>query len=146
MTTMEWSAGLELGVEVMDDTHRDFVRCLNALGAASDADMLTRFDELYAHTVEHFGQETEWMRSISFPPIHCHTAEHDGVLEVMREVRGHILDGKYEVGRVLAREVATWFQSHAATMDAMLAQVLRSGAHEPAAACHGATAAPGCVN
>jgi hemerythrin len=43
----------------------------------------------------------------------------------MREVRGHLQAGNYEVGRVLARELATWFQGHAATMDAMLAHVLR---------------------
>jgi hemerythrin-like metal-binding protein len=128
MTTMEWSAALELGVDTMDDTHRDFVRHVNALGEASDAEMLARFEELYRHTLEHFGQETEWMQRINFPPVHCHTAEHDGVLEVMREVRGYLEEGNYEVGRVLARELATWFQSHAATMDAMLAQVLKANA------------------
>jgi hemerythrin len=66
------------------------------------------------------------MQAIQFPPVHCHTAEHEGVLEVMREVREHILDGNFEVGRVLARELATWFQNHAATMDAMLAHVLKA--------------------
>ena len=133
MTTMEWNAALELGVDTMDDTHRDFVRCVNALGEASDADMMARFEELYQHTIEHFGQEIEWMKEINFPPLHCHSAEHDGVLEVMREVRGYLQQGNYEVGRVLARELATWFKSHAATMDAMLAQVLKAQAKPVAA-------------
>ena len=57
----------------------------------------------------------------------------DGVLEVMREVRGYLQQGNYEVGRVLARELATWFKSHAATMDAMLAQVLKAHARPLAA-------------
>jgi hemerythrin len=126
MSTMEWSGTLELGVDEMDETHREFVAHLNALGEAGDADMLARFDAFYAHTLEHFAQENQWMQQISFPPAHCHTAEHEGVLEVMREVRGHLQAGNYEVGRVLARELATWFQGHAATMDAMLAHVLKA--------------------
>jgi hemerythrin-like metal-binding protein len=126
MKPMEWSSALELGVDAMDETHREFVRHVNELGEASEPDMLARLDALYAHTVEHFRQEMQWMEQISFPPLHCHAAEHEGVLEVMREVRGYLEAGKYEVGRVLAREVAAWFQSHAATMDAMLAQVMKA--------------------
>jgi hemerythrin len=48
------------------------------------------------------------------------------VLDVLREVRGHLNNGHYDVGRVLARELAEWFRGHAATMDAMLAQVLQA--------------------
>ncbi len=129
MALIEWPGGLALGVSRMDDTHREFVAQLNALGESDDAQMLQVFDALYEHTLAHFEQENEWMRQIAFPPIHCHTAEHDGVLEVMREVRGHLLDGKHEVGRVLARELAEWFRGHAASMDAMLAHYLR--AREP---------------
>ena len=133
MATMEWSAALALGVDEMDETHREFVGHVNALGEASDERMLACLDALYVHTVEHFRQETQWMQQIQFPPLHCHSAEHEGVLEVMREVRGYLEAGKYEVGRVLAREVAAWFQSHAATMDAMLAHALKADGPAPAA-------------
>jgi hemerythrin-like metal-binding protein len=126
MAQIEWSPTWELGVGAMDETHREFVRHLDMLALADDAQMLERYDALYLHTVEHFGQEDEWMQSIRFPLAHCHSAEHDGVLEAMREARGHIESGKYEVGRVLARELAAWFGDHAATMDALLAQVLKA--------------------
>lgn len=143
MKLMEWTDGLELGLERMDDTHREFVDQLNALGEASDEDMMACFDAFYAHTVAHFEQENEWMRSIAFPPIHCHTAEHDGVLEVMREVRRHLEAKDFNVGRVLAKEMAEWFRGHAGTMDAMLAQVMKAksaGAPVPETACaHGAS-------
>jgi len=143
MKLMEWTDGLELGLERMDDTHREFVDQLNALGEAGDEHMMACFDALYAHTVAHFEQENEWMRSIAFPPIHCHTAEHDGVLEVMREVRRHLEAKDFNVGRVLAKEMAEWFRGHAATMDAMLAQVMKAksaGAPAPETACaHGAS-------
>lgn len=140
MKLMEWTDGLVLGHARMDDTHREFVDQLNALAEASDGEMLARFDALYTHTVAHFEQENEWMRAIAFPPVHCHTAEHDGVLEVMREVRRHLEKQDYNVGRVLAKEMAEWFRGHAATMDAMLAHVMKSqGAGE-------AVSAAGCAH
>ena len=101
MSLIEWSESLELGVDTMDDTHRQFIGLLRALEQAADARMLEAFDALYAHTDE-------------------------GVLDVMREVRGHLESAHYDVGRVLARELAEWFKGHAVTMDAMLAQVLQA--------------------
>jgi len=126
MTLLAWSDRLALGVGRMDDTHREFVDHLNALGEAGDEAMLERLDAFIAHTEEHFEQEKRWMLELSFPPIHCHTHEHDGVLNIMREVRGMVADGRHDVGRVLARELAPWFENHAATMDAMLAVFLRA--------------------
>jgi hemerythrin-like metal-binding protein len=130
---MEWTDALTLGVDRMDATHREFVEYLNLLAAAADEEMLVQFDAFYAHTVAHFEQEAQWMRSTAFPPIHCHEAEHEGVLEVMREVRGHLEQGKFEVGRVLAAEMAEWFRGHTATMDAMLAHYLKTRGLEPQA-------------
>jgi hemerythrin len=61
----------------------------------------------------------------------------------MREVRGHLEAKDFNVGRVLAKEMAEWFRGHAATMDAMLAQVMKAkgaGAPAPKTACaHGAS-------
>jgi len=125
VTTLYWTDALALGDERIDDTHREFVEMVNAVGAASDDAMLAAVDALIAHTEEHFGQEQRWMAATDFPPTHCHLDEHAGVLEAMRETRNYVADGKFNVGRVLANELAAWFRSHAATMDAMLAQWLK---------------------
>ena len=144
MSTLEWSKSLELGVEKMDATHREFVDRLNALAVVADGEFLTLLDEFIAHSVEHFEQEKRWMIQIPFPPLHCHTAEHDGVLEAMRETRQYVQDGRVDVGRVLARELAPWFASHASTMDAMLAHALKANGvdpdHAPAAQAESANA------
>jgi hemerythrin-like metal-binding protein len=126
MSLIVWSDRLELGVDAMDDTHREFVEHLNALAAAAETDIADRLDAFIGHTEEHFGQEKQWMEELSFPPIHCHTHEHDGVLGIMREVRRMVGEGKFEVARVLARELAPWFENHAATMDNMLAVFVRA--------------------
>lgn len=131
MNLIEWTDALELGVDKMDSTHREFVAMLNDLAEAPESEFLARFDAVYAHTVAHFAQENRWMEEIAFPPAHCHTAEHEGVLEVMRETRSHLEAGKIHVGQVLARELAVWFRDHAATMDALLAHFLKAQAKQP---------------
>jgi hemerythrin-like metal-binding protein len=126
MALLDWSDALELGYERMDETHREFVAQLNALHAAPDDRFVPLLDAFIEHTAAHFEQEQRWMQEIAFPPAHCHTSEHEGVLNVMRDVRRMVHDeGKYEIGRVLTRELAPWFENHAGSMDAMLSFFLR---------------------
>jgi hemerythrin-like metal-binding protein len=128
---VQWSDTYALGIEQMDATHREFIVLLNAVVDAADEQVLETLDAFIAHTVEHFAQEDGWMEETKFPPLHCHAAEHANVLGIMREVRGMVADGKTEIGRVLAREMAPWFDIHASSMDAALASWLRGKAFEP---------------
>lgn len=131
MPVMEWSDGLTLDVPAMDDTHREFVAMLNELADARDEQLLAALDRFIAHTDAHFTQENRWMHALPFPPVHCHQGEHDNVLGLMREVRRRVAAGELELGRALARELPEWFQLHATTMDAMLAQVIRLTGYAP---------------
>ena len=128
---LEWSPQHELGVLRMDATHREFVALLNALHDAPDEGMLAALDALLAHTAEHFAQENRWMELLAFAPAHCHLPEHDGILQVARDVREMVVERKFEIGRVLARELAPWFVNHAATMDSMLATFIQTRGFDP---------------
>ncbi len=121
MALLEWSDALVLGESRMDDTHREFVDCLNALGDADDASLVAALDRFIEHSDTHFADENARMEATAFPPAHCHVTEHANVLNLCREVRQMVIDGKIEVGRVLARELAPWFTQHAGSMDTMLA-------------------------
>jgi hemerythrin-like metal-binding protein len=125
MSLLEWSNELALGQSVMDETHEEFVELLNRFGAAEDADRLARLDEFIAHTEAHFRQEETWMERMQFPPLGCHRTEHEGVLEIMREVRNRIAGGELHYGPVLAKAIAEWFPLHAQSMDAMLSLQIR---------------------
>ena len=132
MTEIAWSDTWEMGVDAMDETHREFVASVEALGRAPDDALLARVDELIDHTARHFASENEWMTALSFPAMHCHVAEHEGVLDAMRLARGYVAEGKAEVGRVLGRELANWFANHARSMDAMLAAAIKLTGFDPA--------------
>ncbi len=135
MPTMEWTEGLELGVEAMDTTHREFVVLQNGLVDAADSEFLELLDKFLDHTVEHFEQENRWMEQVGFPAIDCHKGEHDRVVNVIRMVKEAAGKGDMAIGRRLVDELKPWFENHAATMDAMLAHVIRVNGFDPATGC-----------
>ena len=116
---MEWSESLLLGQARMDDTHREFVEYYNAFANAPEDAFFERFDAFIQHTVAHFDQENRWMEKVGFPG--CHRAEHDRVLEVIREVRKRAEAGDRFLAKRLLEELPQWFDSHVNGMDAALA-------------------------
>ncbi len=131
MPLMEWSDALVLDEGVIDDTHKEFVDLLNRMYDAPDDQLLAILDEFIAHTEAHFAQEQRWMEELAFPPLACHTGEHEGVMEITREVRRRTADGDTKYGKVLAQGVAEWFVNHAASMDLVLAQFIKERGYVP---------------
>lgn len=131
MPVMEWNDALVLDKGIMDETHREFIDLLNRLADVADDEMLAVLDEFIAHTQEHFAQEQQWMEQLAFPPLACHAREHEGVLETAHEVRRRALAGETRFGRVLAKAVAEWFATHAASMDHVLALYMKEKGYIP---------------
>ena len=124
MTTLQMNESLAVGIDRMDAVHGEFVECFNALAAASAEGFVPALDALIDHCEAHFGMENAWMAAVSFPG--CHRAEHDRVLQVMRDIRVRALRGDLALGRQLVREIPDWFETHATGMDAALAYYLNS--------------------
>ena len=78
--TIQWNSSLELGIQSMDLTHREFVDLLNGVEQMIDSDLRARFPDLVEHTVNHFRREDEWMRRLDYAHAEAHTDEHDKVL------------------------------------------------------------------
>ena len=138
MSLLTWSDQLELGHAEIDNTHREFVELLNAVGVAQGDAVLSALDDFKAHTEAHFAQEEAWMTEREFPPRHCHEREHRNVLEIVTEVRGRVAGGEREYGERLASALADWFPLHATSMDAMLALFMERPelfAQQPAGQC-----------
>ena len=120
-----WKDSHALGLEPMDQTHREFVDLLATAALADDQSIGAALDALAEHTIAHFEMERQWMEETDFPPQHCHKNEHDNVLLIVAEVQKRIAAGEPALGRQLAIALSEWFDGHAATMDAMLATWMR---------------------
>ncbi len=124
MSVIQWNPSLELNHGEMDKTHQQFADLLNRVDDAAQDQLPQALDALIAHTEAHFAQEQQWMEQINFPPLHCHVREHEGVLEIAREVRNRVAAGETHLAAVLVKAVAEWFADHAAGMDRVLALCL----------------------
>lgn len=124
--SLAWSDQLQVGDTRMDETHAEFVEQLNALLATPQDQQLPLYREFLAHTVEHFAQEERWMLATGFAPENCHATHHATILDTMRAVIPHFENDDPEIITRLAEALAEWFPQHAASMDAGLAQHLKS--------------------
>lgn len=125
MAALEWSEALVLDLPQLDETHEEFVALLAGVERAEDVQLLARWQELIAHTEQHFGMEDRWMAATRFASGNCHSMQHKVVLQVMREGAARAAQGDLQVLRMMAGELALWFPQHAQTMDAALALHLR---------------------
>jgi hemerythrin-like metal-binding protein len=131
MAQLEWSDALVLDLAEMDHTHHEFVDLLARVETAPDDSVVHHWAELITHTEAHFGQEDAWMRDTGFSSSNCHSLQHKVVLQVMREGLRNGHEGKLDVVREMARELAAWFPAHAQSMDAALALHLRGIGYNP---------------
>jgi hemerythrin len=90
---LNWSADLHTGDGRMDHTHEEFVTMLNALLLTPQTEQLNLYREFLNHTVEHFAQEDRWMLATGFSEDNCHAGQHATILETMRAVETHYVQG-----------------------------------------------------
>jgi hemerythrin-like metal-binding protein len=123
---LHWSDELHTGDARMDETHEEFVRMLADLRALPAEAQLPLYRELTAHTEAHFAQEDRWMLATGFTADNCHSLQHKSILDTMRAVETHYLQGDLDIISRMADALAEWFPMHARSMDAGLAQHMRS--------------------
>lgn len=126
LSPLAWSNNLHTGDSRMDETHEEFVTMLNQLLATPQDQQLPLYRAFLSHTVEHFAQEDRWMLATGFTADNCHAGQHTTILETMRAVEVHYEGGDTDIITRLAEALAEWFPGHANSMDAGLAQHLKS--------------------
>ena len=127
-----WSDSLALGLDVMDDTHREFIALLKQVEQAAELDLLASWQRVVDHTQDHFDREDQWMRSTGFSSSNCHTMQHQVVLQVMREVANRMQQSNDRAMlREMSQQLGEWFLHHAQSMDAALALHLRTTGFDP---------------
>ncbi|WP_176046413.1 hemerythrin domain-containing protein [Burkholderia sp. BCC1644] len=119
-----WNDDYALGHGPMDDTHHEFVACVNALLTTPDDDLGRALDAFAAHAHSHFGDEDTAMRETAYGSAGCHIDEHAAVLQSTGEVRAALAEGRPQVVRAFARALAGWFPEHVRVMDQGLARWL----------------------
>ncbi|RMA59949.1 hemerythrin-like metal-binding protein [Acidovorax sp. 100] len=124
-TSFVWDEEFSVGDGGMDDTHREFVDCVDAMLRATDAQQGAALSAFESHARRHFLEEDDAMRDSAYSSAGCHVDEHAAVLKSLDEVRDALAQGRHEVVRHFAQALAEWFPRHAQVMDLGLARWLQ---------------------
>jgi hemerythrin len=116
-----WDTTFALGHEQMDDTHREFVDCVDQMLRVDDKGLPRALEAFAAHAQHHFADEDRWMVQSAYENARCHIDEHAAVLKSVDEVRAALARGRCDVARSFANALADWFPEHARVMDHGLA-------------------------
>jgi hemerythrin-like metal-binding protein len=124
---MNWDDSTDaLGIDEMDQTHREFTALVNLLIEASDAEFAALFGKLLDHCRLHFSNEGRLMRISRFPALGEHEGEHHRVYGDLVQMNRAVQRGRLMLARAYVKSGLTeWFGLHLSTMDAALAAHLK---------------------
>ena len=125
MALIEWQDAYNTGVAEVDHEHRELIQLINDLHAellgGHQATVAEFLGEVFARIAAHFALEETVMRKHGYDEYEAHKAEHEQLLDEIRDIMDDYDDGAYEdAGAALATTVRDWFVNHFKTKDARL--------------------------
>ena len=128
MTLITWRKEFETGIAEVDHEHRELVALINRLAddisAGADKERIQAFlGEVFARIAAHFALEESVMRKHLYDEYEAHKAEHESLLDEIRDIMDEAEDGYAET---LSTTVANWFVGHFKTKDARMHKNLRA--------------------
>ena len=122
MTLLDWQTDFECGVVSIDHEHRQLIEVINDLyariGDDSGNDEVTRLlGEIHGLIESHFALEEKLMRDASYANYGPHKADHDRLLDDIRDIMDSVHGGSDPVGEPLAQRLRAWFSDHFRTLD-----------------------------
>lgn len=127
MTLIDWKDEFSVGVASVDHEHRELIALINELHRDAEAgcshdEVVASLGEIFAQISAHFALEEKFMRDSCYPAYAAHKADHESLLDQLRDIMDRVEDdGRYDKDR-LSRELGSWFTEHFRTHDARLHQ------------------------
>lgn len=121
---IDWSDMLSVGIETMDEEHKELFRRINALlvallGPEGSGDTRGLVTAIREYTVYHFDDEQKLMQARKYPRFDQHKALHEAFLKEFQSIEDQLLSEGLTAGLVirLQDKVVTWLLDHIAKVD-----------------------------
>ncbi|MCC7320428.1 MAG: hemerythrin family protein [Rubellimicrobium sp.] len=130
---IEWRPEFSVGDPAIDHEHRELVDLVNeAAGAILDGHPGVEVDralgDLMRAVSAHFAHEETQMRRAAYDALGPHTADHERLLDQLRDIMDDPARGRAEAAGRLTRVLEAWFSDHFRSHDARLHRQL--GPHD----------------
>lgn len=133
MSLIQWKAEFLVGIPSVDHEHREMIALINdlhdELGCAGRShDTVADFlGEINLSIGAHFALEEKEMRDRGYDQLAVHKADHERLLDGIRDLMDRFDDDKGFDERALAQQLDEWFSGHFASHDARLHRHLKQG-------------------
>lgn len=129
MPLIDWRKEFETGIREVDFEHRQLVDLINDLhrhleADADEATVSAFLGEVFARIAAHFALEETVMRKHDYDEYAAHKAEHERLLDELREIMDGYDGAAGCYGEALAAVVRDWFVDHFKSKDARLHRTL----------------------
>ncbi len=133
MALIEWRDEFTIGIPAVDAEHRELIELINELhaqltqpGAAPDA-VADFLGEINVRIGAHFALEEKEMRERQYDQLAAHKADHERLLDEIRDLMDRYEDDHGFDEQELARRLKGWFGAHFGSHDARLHRHLAHG-------------------
>jgi hemerythrin-like metal-binding protein len=135
MSLLHWKDEYSVGIDAVDYEHAELIDLINRLyeQLVSDDAKLTVpafFGDLLKAIGAHFALEEKFMRDQSYGRLDRHKADHERLLEELRDIMDAFDHAEEIDSPELAARLETWFSRHFRTHDAELHRSLGMHPHE----------------
>lgn len=129
MNKIQWNDELSVGVEQIDDQHKELIRIANALINAVTLERDQRIinnvlNKLREYTIHHFNSEEQLMEKIGFPKRGEHATEHARLKKEVKEYQHQVYLKENLTPDALLEFLKNWLLKHILTYDRDIARFM----------------------
>jgi hemerythrin len=125
MSLLKWNSHFSVGVESIDDEHREMIHLINGiyekLESAPDADQVEQcLGDIFTTISMHFALEERMMRNCAYSKYDDHKEDHEDLLDQIRDLMDDFVADPKTGATLLEQRLSDWFSTHFSTHDAGL--------------------------
>jgi hemerythrin-like metal-binding protein len=125
MSLLQWKPEYSVGVQSMDDEHREMIDLINAtyekLTSDAAADQVEEYlGEILSTISMHFALEERIMQNAGYGEFQAHKDDHEVLLDRLRDLMDDYYDDPASGAKRLEQSLSDWFATHFSTFDARL--------------------------
>lgn len=137
MVKIEWSDGLSVGVELVDEQHKELLGKMNNISHAIEhnhsAEAISKtLDFMIEYTDYHFGTEEKHMEAINYPRIEYHKKMHVEFVDTLKKMTSDYLEdgATQELAESVNVFLFNWLVKHIKGVDGALGKYLKENGIE----------------
>ena len=125
MTLLQWKPEYSVGIDSMDDEHREMIDLINGTyeQMESDSDPLKVEEclgEIFNLISMHFALEERMMKNSNYDEYRAHKDDHEELLDQIRDLMDDFESNPESGAEHLKQGLSDWFAGHFSTFDARL--------------------------